>query len=219
MLRRPLVCGIMTALKIPSKTRIKILTYPRSGSRFTARLLKSLGCMVEQERLGADGTVSWVHAGTGTVRGRTSEFFEAGIVLHQVREPLAAITSASTMSASSFLYLSRNSSIPLNCEIRSSREERLLFCLKVYPIWHDLILSHNPEWRYRIESLNSEDIWGEFCDRLGVAGKWEEMGKSVRHSRVHLYETVCTWDEAFSLDSFAAGRVRELAAGYGYDYS
>jgi hypothetical protein len=181
--------------------KVKILTYPRSGSRFTARLLKSLGRKVEQEHLGEEGTVSWRHA---------VESYDADIVLHQVRNPLAAITSTSTASSRSLKYIARNTGL------QWTGDEVLRFCLRAYPLWHKLIVENRPQWRYQIEALNQPEVWEEFCSRLQVSGEWVDMGPQARHSRAAHYGEICTWDQLMDLDSKAATQVKELSKEYGY---
>jgi len=184
------------------KMSVKILTYPRSGSRFTARLLKGLGVKVEQEHLGEEGTVSWRHA---------VEPYDAEVVLHQVRNPLAAITSTSTASARSLKYIAKNTGL------QWTGDDVLRFCLRTYPLWHKLIENHHPQWRYQIESLNQPEIWEEFCSRLQISGEWVEMGAAARHSRAAQYGEVCTWEQLMDLDGEATRQVRELSKEYGYE--
>lgn len=190
---------------------IAIYTYPRSGSRFTARMLKHLGIAVEQEKLGPKGTVSWIHVGRGKVRGRFVEPVKADVILHQVRYPRYAITSAMTMTKSSKNFISNN--------IFFACDDMAFFCLKAYIKWHHLIKFHNPQWIYQIEKLAEPDVWEEFKTRVGLPeeAKWTEMGKAARHSRIHKEEDYLTWEQLEGVDKNLTRELRVITKGYGYE--
>lgn len=191
--------------------RLFIAAHPRSGTRYTAKLLKKRGVAVEQERLGPEGTVSWVHVGRGNVRGRLVEEIEFEKIFHQVRHPLPTITSTTTISEASYQFLRNNIEREMPCH----KENPLLFCMVSWIEWNKKI-EQFASWRFQIEML--PDIWEDFKTNTGLCrdASIPELGAGVRHSRKHRYGEVKTWDELRATDEAVADEVYEMAIRYGY---
>lgn len=185
---------------------------PRSGGAYITKVLQMLGKWVRHEALGPDGLVDWRIPGEGFIQGMSVQRLRgrAGVILHQVREPLHCIASMQTLGEGAWKYLCENSEVPKDDPV-------LTRCLKLWVEWNEEAL-HKAEWTYRVEDL--ADVFMEFCTRAEVtvdSSSFEvlDVVPKNENSRVGKYEPV-TWDQLLGLDVEAAQKAQALARTFGY---
>lgn len=137
-----------------------ILSCPCSGTKFITDLFKRVGLNVGHERFGRNGIAYWrLVGGPENTRGAGPVKMADQRVLHQVREPLAAIGAIQTIGFHSWIFL-RNQGV-----FSDMRESRLTRAAKVWVEWNkraEKISKHT----YRVENLKS--IWEQFCGWTGI---------------------------------------------------
>src|SRR5690606_31869 len=129
------------------------------------------------------------------------------VVIHQVRNPLPAISSMLAMGSPSWKFLS--SEIPIDLQLDS----KILRAMKYYYYWN-LKAERLAHYRVRVENFAEEirPILVEnqiaFKDRLG-----DYAGKHRINARQHKN---LTWEDLDREDVLLSGKIRELAHRYGY---
>jgi len=192
-----------------------ITGHPRSGTHFTAKLLKRMGypTSCEGKRLRAGRTrfvSSWKHARPGVFRFRFRSVAietDFDVVLHQVRHPLAVIASSTTLSHLTTNHLKKYLNIP---EPSIRHHQPLKLCMRSWIGWNRII-EEQAIWRFQLEAL--PEVFPEFCRQLGIPVQpMPRLGK--KNTRRH---PSLTWDDLYAEDVALAKEVRELAIAYGYD--
>lgn len=192
---------------------------PRSATVFAQSTLRKHGMQIQDDWGGdmRDGRVSWIYAFEdkepfGPRRSYGRKFRH---VLHQVKEPLGAITSMCTEPITSepsyFLFLKRH--IPLNS---SSEEPRSLskMCLEFWVQWHTF-LTNMKFPTYKIEDVTMKDIFD--ISELGHLYIEEPLGNSRVKSNRRRHRTTFSWQDIYTIDPILAARAFELAHFYGTD--
>jgi hypothetical protein len=133
---------------------------PRSGTKYISCLLAELGLDVQHEAAGRDGTSSWCMAvdADSTPWGPPRKDFCFAVSLHQVRNPIAAIQSFSTMTEASWRFIYAHT--PCQPE-----DAPLVRAAKLWYHWN-CHAERVTEWRYQVEQLPA--VFDEFCSRVGV---------------------------------------------------
>jgi hypothetical protein len=222
-----------------STPRLLVTGCGRSGTKFTAVLLQSLGLDVRHEKMGRDGIAAWTLAvpsarppwGPPAAR----DYF--GEIYHQVRHPLAMIRSAATFKPNSWEYIYEHTSA-------SPQDPALLRAARYWLDWN-AHAEFAATWRYRIEDI--DDVFDELCERLRVHADRAALARvpadanTRRHGRIfHYYDEVSlrlglrrsaslagtlarpqdmpaiTWLDLERLDADLTERIRAKAAEYGY---
>jgi hypothetical protein len=214
----------------------------RSGTKYTAFLLQQLGIDAPHERLGRDGICSWTMAVYSETRryGPPSSRVSFREVFHQVRDPLAVISSAVTLRAESWDFIRRHIDCP-------DAAIPIVRAAHYWVLWNEQA-ERVATWRYRVEDLDNS--FGEFCARIGVKPDAALIAAiprdfNTRHSgrALHLAEELCrrlglntprrlrtvlsrprrlapvSWEMLRALDSALCARVQAKAAFYGYAVS
>jgi hypothetical protein len=166
---------------------------PRSGTAYTAGLLQAHGLDIPHERVGRDGTVSWMFAvdapGIMGHKGQRRGDYEWKQVVHLVRHPVKCIASLTTIKPSSWVWIAKQCWPVAACD--DKWERALTFWVK----WNQACESLT-DCRVRVEDLPPHP-----------------RGQRIsRNSRAH--ETR-TWGELARLPG--AGGVEMLAERYGYE--
>jgi hypothetical protein len=203
--------------------RLLITGHSRSGTAYTTQLLKNYGIDIGHERFGSDGVCSWIHAGNGDIDG---VLCAAGVttyqvVLHQIRHPLLAITSA-RLSGDAYIRHVRSNlerELPDVQGYPTEHPETTRFWMLSWVEWNRKIeRQFKIALRYRIEDL--PDIWPAFCEAVGLDANdrhhLETLDTNL-NSFKKWYDTALTWDDLVAIDEHAAGEVHDLAREYGYD--
>ena len=214
----------------------------RSGTKYIAFVCRRLGLDVRHEELGRDGIASWTMA----VRTEQSPFGPPSSsctfdhVFHQVRQPLAAIQSATTFDPASWEFIAAFT----GC----ARDEPVLLRAARYWLTWNEQAEQIADWRNRVEDLR--DSFAEFCERLGVACDETvldrvpvDINTRLYGRRLHIAEElferlgldmprglrarmrtsgtdgatpVLRYDDLESLDPALCARIRDKALAYGY---
>lgn len=161
--------------------KLLVLAFPRSGTRYIKTVLTSYGVQVGHESVERDGVVSWKHL-----------LEPADLVVHQVRYPLAAITSCLGIRSDSREYMRTFTGL--------QKEPRLLFMAKAYLEWHELIENRHPVFRYRVEDL-----------------PWPRTDFTDHGSKAPQYGEPVTLGAVEALDPEVADRLAALTRLYGYE--
>lgn len=171
-----------------------IIGCPRSGTKYTAMVLRKLGYDVGHEEWGDGGMVGW--------RFPTEKL--TGVTLHQVRDPLATIGSLTTIADYSWKYISRYAPV----ELPWALDRR---CAETWLYWNRMAETA-AGWTYRVESL--PEIWDEWCNNLGVEGDYKKI-KSIPKDTHHRNHASWTWERVYRATPLA-DEIRNLAEEYGY---
>lgn len=187
--------------------------HPRSGTHFTARMVRELGHVTSIEGRWMSGRTrlvsSWKHAQPGMFRNRfyaRSMRQDFDTVLHQVRHPLHVIASSTTLVDRTVDHIKKYVDIP---EPTVSHDQSITLCMRSWLGWNRLI-EPTASWRFQLEEL--DDVCPEFCRRIGIPEQ-ASPGMGARNTRVH---RALTWGDLEAADAKLAVQVREMAQRYGY---
>jgi len=142
----------------------------RSGTKYIASVLQSMGLDVPHEDLGKDGAASWcmavdsVEAPWG--RGRRGATFDA--IFHQVRHPLKVIPSLSTFTPPSWEFIEKYIPCPAS-------DPTILRAAKYYYYWN-LEAEKIAQWRYQVEEF--PEVFDEFCRRINMPVRREVLAEN-----------------------------------------
>lgn len=193
----------------------------RSGTAYTTQVLRAAGLEIEHEVLGRDGCVSWlmaVEAKTAPWRRAVRRELVFEHILHQVREPLASISSClATEPELTWDYVTQNLA-----DVKAKNP--IARCAEYWYYWN-LKAGSVAEWTYRVEDI--EQQWPEFQRRLGVSAPFpRQIPKNVNCRKVKLRGRPdasvvdgkpLSWDDiADAVGPEFYKKVRLLAASYGY---
>ncbi len=131
--------------------KICVLAHPRSGTGYTAKLLRHLGFGIRHERYGKDGISDWMFAVTSNdkpwgVKSNKDVAFQ--YTIHIIREPVKAISSIS--------FTENNS--PRSVEFRKkfidlqSAKNQVDLAVRSYILWNDLIKAKKPSLTLTLEN-------------------------------------------------------------------
>jgi len=192
----------------------------RSGTVFTSKLCRALGRDVAHEDIGTHGGVGWgLAAEHSAYPGKnlsgnpmpTRHGYRWGQVLHQVREPLAAIGSLLTHTTAVFDF------VEADLNLGQGGPSRLFRAARYWLRWNERCEAL-AEWTFRVEDLRQgTPAWAELCRRLGVAVP-DAFPRVPRNTNARKADRVVAWSE---LDAWPdlRGRIQAAAARYGYPVS
>jgi len=177
--------------------QILITGVGRSGTKHTAELLNKCGLEIGHEEPKRNGLVSWKHV-------IFKNHFD--IILHQIREPQACISSLHTIQEESMLIMAKHIGI--------DRTKPFLYqAMQVYLYWN-LLCDNAASYTYKVESLPT--IWNELSSRLEIDCDLPAMDKNVNSRKDRdTYEAV-TWEDMKSCSVELYDRVRWYAEHVGY---
>jgi hypothetical protein len=205
-------------INLPQK-RLLVLGCPRSGTRYTARLLKTgAGLDVPHERMGQHGTVTSFFAAdmpslAKPHKGVRSDY-EFEHVWHIVRHPLMFVRSAFAFLDTGYWETTEPHTgvhVPLRENGYPSEDSYPALGLH-WVRWNRLIETQKPEMRYRLE--RTKTAWPVMMDLLGLNGTvFPSNVKPVGRDTDTLTKTSkVTWD----MFGEHQAEVWDLAASYGY---
>jgi hypothetical protein len=180
----------------------------RSGTRYTAKALRSVGLNIGHEKLGKHGMVDW-HA-----IAVPSSMDGHDIILHQVREPLAVIASFHTVMRSSWRFIEDH-------DHRISMSDPLLLrCMKYWLYWNQRC-EKAASRTYRVEDIDKElpIILSEMESNKKI--DWDKIRKiptndHTRDKRQDVEKHVVTWDDMLSTNLDIGNQILRLSDAYGY---
>ncbi len=184
----------------------------RSGSGYIAKVLDQCGIEFGHEWIKKDGMSSWLFVADSGPQpwGTNLDSIEFKHIFHQVRHPLAVISSVfTTESESTWNYVCAH--IP---EI-SQKDSRTVKSAKYWYYWN-LKAEKKAEWTYRIEDF--ENVFEEFSRRSGFSLNidiLQKIPKNMNTRGKHFFDF--TWDLLKKeLDPTLYENIRTLARHYGY---
>lgn len=193
---------------------VLITGHPRSGTHFTAKMLRRLGYAASIEGRWMCGYTrfvsSWKHAQPGYFRNRhyarpMRQDFDR--ILHQVRHPLDVIASSTTLVDRTVDHIKQYVDIP---EPTVSYHQPLTLCMRSWLGWNRLI-EPRASWRFQLEQLETE--FPTFCRMAGIPEHpWPGVG--AKNQRAHCK---ITWDDLENADAELTAEVRVMARRYGYN--
>lgn len=131
-----------------------VIAMSRSGTNYTAEVLRWLGLDVGHEHLEDDGAV-----GYNFLHPDLREGHEWRAVLHQVRYPPHVIGSCFTHTESHWARIEQLVGPLPDDELRRS-----MYAWREWNRRCEVV----GEWTYRVEDLDKEVIWKQFCRHLGM---------------------------------------------------
>lgn len=183
----------------PGSYRILVAGFPRSGTQFTHQVLRRLGLDVGHETDRADGCVGYGHL------FRSCPY---DLVLHQVRDPLRAISSAQTLPVETWLDVERW--VPLDLSV-----PRTTLLLHAWVAYNRAYEAH-AAWRYRVEDL-AGPAWPAFAELVGrPAAAFPDVPLDYG-TRSGQYRPL-SWAELEDADPESARVARDMARRYGYEH-
>lgn len=189
---------------------IAITGCARSGTAYASDLLCHLGYEVGHERLLADGIVSWPLA-AATLESPLGPspakiLTVASVVLHQVREPLAAIRSIQTLSATSWAFI---------CETTPCRpDDALLLRSAKYWLHWNRMSEAVASRTYRLESIRDE--LPSMYAALGRPPVRLDVDAVPRANARPSVGGPVGWDDLRRASATLADEIAALAVRYGY---
>lgn len=205
---------------------------PRSGTVRTQTLLKELGFDITDDwgNPGKHGTVSWILAFRdspegyfGPVHITKKQSFEH--VLHQIRDPLASITSIAytepwhKKNYFNFVHRHVNLGHPaLNETIDFSNEMRISFALRMWVQYHEF-LDKIADFHFKMEEL-SIDMLKKIIQISNFTMPSENLFQKLKFEKVvnaRKHKEKITWKELEKIDSKFTKRAQNLARKYDYN--
>lgn len=185
----------------------------RSGTRFLSEFLEESGYSIKHEKPGEEGCVSWpMSVNSYSPWGPESEdTFEH--VFHQVRNPLAVITSwlinLDDLSRDEWIFIRQH--VP---EI-DPEDSLIVQCAKYWYYWN-LLAEEKAEWRYQIENL--EEVLPEFMKRSGLVLNRKILRRVPRNINTwKVIQEQITWNDLKSqIPEDLYINIRNMAYRYGY---
>jgi len=122
-------------------SRLIIIACGRSGTYYTAKVLRRAGLDFGHEKLGADGGIGWVM----TLPGYRHRWKPDDTILHQIREPWACISSMLTHNQK--LWKQAATVVgPFSARFRRIKAAE-------YYVRHNCLCAELAEWTYRVEDF------------------------------------------------------------------
>jgi hypothetical protein len=200
-------------IKIFKPNGIIILGCGRSGTQFSAKYLSQHGLKVGHERLRYNGISSWFLTASNSQVPSGPDFNmvkDLGFtIIHQVREPLASISSIQALGRPSWRFIATQ--IPVDLD----SDSKILRAMKYWVHWNKLAEQLSDKL-VRAEHFQADIV--QYIDReLKSPGKGREITKSDRvNSRKH---TSLNWEDLEKEDAELTMQIKQLAGKYGYEYS
>ena len=180
--------------------RTCILSHGRSGTLYTAMILRSIGLDFGHEEDGTDGAI-------GGIFFHEKRYLDSyGQIFHQLRHPLKTISSSTTCKADSFKKVFREIGIDDIWEDEPLRRAMLSWIH--YVKWAE----RHSVWRYKIEDFPK--IWPELLFRMNVPRV--ELPNLPVNINTRLHQSY-TWNDLMAADSELTKTIKDMAWRFGYE--
>lgn len=201
---------VKQAIRLRKSKIILIIGCGRSGTTFSSKYLGSLNLKIGHERLYLNGSSSWYLVSDKKKVSIGPSFYDVkdleAIIIHQVREPLGAISSMLSTGSPSWHFLSNE--IPINLE----KDSKVLRAMKYYYYWN-LKAEKRAKYLVRAETFN-----------LDILPILKENGYNIKpHDKVTYHDKINTrthkklnWDDLKSEDPILYDDIRLMGERYGY---
>lgn len=183
----------------------------RSGTTYSSKVLKQIDIEIGHERLKKDGISSWYLASkknkvvVGPSLNDLKRFDK--LIIHQVREPLAAISSMLSSGSPSWKFLSTE--IPIDIQ----QDTKILRSMKYYYYWNNQT-EEIADVRIKAEefSLVIQDVLER--NNIKFTPSNIDLTKNSKiNTRKH---PKLTWDNLYRENEKLTEKIRILGAKYGY---
>lgn len=202
-------------LKRRNHSKLMVIGCGRSGTTYISKLFKSGAIDLEHEEMGEHGMVAWwlvsdlKRAPWGPSYYELKEFGMP--IIHQVREPLSAISSIQTFNESSWNFLAGQ--IPIDME----KDSIVLKSMKYWYYWNKKA-EERAQMTYKVEEIDKYFPvilkLGKFSKKVEDFPGVSKTTNSRKHSRKHVR---LTWDDLEREDKSLTLKIRELGTSYGYN--
>ena len=193
-----------------------------SGTKYIAKAMNRAGLHFPHEGIGRDGCASWyLHVGNDPFKKKggtgINDFPRPPVILHQTRHPLKVISSfqrVRPMNGFSWTY------IRIYLPQIKIKEHRILQCMKYWYHWTNFA-DKLAEWQYRVESIEEEEVFEEFCRRidrpefLKIKKSMLNVSKLTNSFRKN-YRPL-SWGQLEDQDFELTEKIRKKGRRYGYD--
>ena len=199
-------------IRFSSEGRVAVIGCARSGTTYTSRLMTQFGFDVRHEQLGKHGICSWciVPDTASRIMGPAARNLSLARlpVVHQVREPLKAISSCTALSQKSWEWIAKYTSVR-DCD------SKLLRSMKYWLEWNE-IAEGRAVFSYQLENIDEAlplifDVAGFDYPVESSLGS-ESVAKNV-NTRKHVG---FDWADLREEDGRLAQKIKEMGARYGY---
>lgn len=202
-----------SVLKVKTDPLILVVGCGRSGTKYMAKFLQASGLDVGHEKMGKDGSVSWLMSAIidWAPWGPLSKDFHFRHIFHQVRNPVKMIQSFYNIPPlATWEWISEV--IP---EIKPS--DSVLTKSAKYWLYWNLMSEKRAEWTYRIENFDKE--YKEMGRRLGITFNEQTLQSiskktNAKNNSIRLLSWKILRDE---LEPQLLNDIRKLALRYGYE--
>ena len=172
---------------------IKVTGCARSGTVYTASVLRELGYSIGHEEMMSDGSVGYHLAALHPEN-----------CFHQVRHPLRQISSMVAHQSWGFMN-----------DVVDLCGHDLFGCMQYWLKWNKLC-EEFCVWRYQIEQF--PEVWDEFLDKIGhercvLPGIPTDINTHKKYQEFKKY----TWADLFIRDDKLAQEIVDKAVEYGYE--
>lgn len=183
--------------------RLVVTGCGRSGTVYMCRVLRGQGLNVQHHAMGVDGTVNW-QAAVRLEKFKGKDW----IIIHQVRYPLHAIGSLTTIKPESWALIEKHTTIPATGSLLCRAAVHWL-------TWNSMV--EHPERPVR-QVERCADWLPELLSMFGLSLNKKALAKvsKTTNTRRERY-TPITWDDLDAADSEICARVRDRARKYGYE--
>ena len=195
----------------PTLVKILGLGHPRTGTGYTAFLLKSWGLDIGHEVLGSDGIVAWplaIEKGPFLYIKDIENKISPELIIYNVRDPKDSIPS--------IVYTEDTKEESLNFRIENGvikSVNRVEMAINSILQWDKLISKKNPDFVYRIED-QSKDLF-DFIISKDFEVEYV-ISKEVINAREHK-SLESLRDEMLSVRPSVKKKINTFCIKYGYD--
>ena len=180
--------------------RTCILSHGRSGTLYTALVLRAVGLDFGHEKDGINGAIGGIF-----FRGKR-DLNSYGQIFHQLRHPLDVISSSMTCKPNSFRRMFKEIGVESVKERDPFRRAMLSWLL--YTNWAE----RHSIWRYKIEDFPT--IWPELLSRMNVPKTGLPTVPTNINTRPHKKHT---WNDLSAADVELTKAIQDSARKFGYE--
>jgi len=192
-----------------------ITCYPRSGSRYTAKLLQAMGVDMPHEMIGEHGTVSWEFASDAEYKT------ECDLIIHQTRDPLKTISSAVFhLSPMGFVFMFDTVGKPhgiSNDPKDWTFPDRVRIVMHTYYHWNKLIET-KAMYRYKVEDIETHIFYIlDLIDPDWIGREYKQIDEyGIPKNENTKGHDDLTWADLAARDSVMTSKIQLMAKSYGY---
>ena len=196
---------------IPKESKLILgIGHPRTGTGYTARLLRLWGLEVGHETMGEDGIVAWQ---LGDMKNPNPIFLEEGLnynsyewlnVIYCVRDPRESLASIAYTETKTLEYRSKHAGFRL---VDNPLEMAIQSLLK----WDEMCLKLRPGFIYRIED-QAKELFDELKEHVDI--KWVSFNKKVNAEEHDTFDRLIS---DWTVSNRLKRKMNEYCSKYGYE--